>query len=102
MPIALPSAQVLFGMPARGLGHRVARWRRHAHAGTARLRESDRDRLFGRPGAVLAFADVVELFTHELAGLRAGRLPLAAVAARALQRLLLRHIVLLRNGSEPS
>jgi hypothetical protein len=40
---------------------------------------------------VLAFTDVFDLFVHELSGLRRRRFARTFVAARALDRLLLRH-----------
>ena len=45
------------------------------HAGAPRLRKADRDGLLRRARAVLAFADVMDLFADELARLRARRLP---------------------------
>src|SRR5262249_10479050 len=45
---------------------------RQVDAGSPRLRQPDRDRLLGRPRAVLALADVMDLLADELAGLRAG------------------------------
>ena len=53
----------------RGLGAR--RRRGELDAGAARLRQADRDRLFGRSCAVLALANVMDLFAHELTSLRA-------------------------------
>jgi hypothetical protein len=43
-------------------------------AGATGLGQSDGDRLLGRPGAVLAAANLADLLMHELAGLRAPRL----------------------------
>src|SRR5205823_14919481 len=65
--------------------------RRQLHPGATRLREADRDRLLRRARAVLPLADVVHLLLDELARLRAGRLALALVLVRGLQRLLLGH-----------
>src|SRR3972149_1336586 len=69
---------------------RAPRRRRQLHAGAARLRQADRDGLLRGPGAVLAFANVVHLFTHELAGFCRWRLALALVAAGPLQGVSLR------------
>src|SRR4051794_19597774 len=55
------------------------------HAGTARLGKTDGDRLLGGTGAVLAFADVVELLADEFAGDGACRLTFARFAPRALE-----------------
>jgi hypothetical protein len=44
---------------------------------------------------VLPLADVVYLLTYELAGLRGRSLPFARVLAHPLDRLVLRHVVLL-------
>src|SRR5437868_2436143 len=41
-------------------------------ASPPRLRQADRDRLLGRPRAMLAFADMVHFLADELAGLRTG------------------------------
>src|SRR5262245_59806094 len=68
----------------RALFGRLLRARRRTSeldAGAPRFRESDRNRLFGRAGAVLAFADVVNLLAHELARLRRSRLASALVGA---------------------
>ena len=64
--------------------------RRQANSSPPRLRQTDRDGLLGRPRAVLAFADVVHLLLHELAGLRAGRFSLRSVFASSFQGLFLR------------
>src|SRR5205823_1906652 len=79
---------------ARLLGARALRRRalpRQLHARLARLREADGDRLLGRPRAVLPLTDMVHLLAHELARLRARRLALARVLARASRRLSVRH-----------
>src|SRR5262249_10900435 len=71
----------------RGLG--AARRRRQRHAGAARLRQADGDRLLRRSRAVFALANVMDLLADELTRLRARRLPLPFVAPRPLDRLLL-------------
>ena len=65
--------------------------RRQLHSCPPRLRQTDRDRLLGRPRAVLAFTNVVHLFTHELAGLRGRGFSRLLVRAGAPHRFLLRH-----------
>src|SRR6185436_14449317 len=65
--------------------------RRQFHAGATRLLQSDGDRLFRAPRAVLAFADVLDLLAHELAGLRGRRLALALVLSRPADGFFLRH-----------
>src|ERR1700750_823686 len=50
-------------------------------AGATGLGQTDGDRLLGRPGAVLAAANLADLIMHELAGLRARRFALALVVA---------------------
>src|SRR6185312_14450069 len=65
---------------------------RHVHARAARLRQPDRDRLFGRTRAMLALAHVVDFLTHELASLGAGGFAFALVLLRACNRLLVRHV----------
>ena len=68
-------------LPARARGRAaraLARARRgplrnaELHSRAARLGQADRDRLLGRTSAVLALADVVDLFAHEFARLGAG------------------------------
>src|SRR5262249_16172376 len=54
-------------------------------------REPAGNRLVGRRRAVLAFANVMDLFTHELAGLCRRRLARSPVAPRAPQRFLFWH-----------
>src|SRR5262249_52683910 len=64
---------------------------RQLHPRSARLGQPDRDRLLGRPRAVLALPDVPDLLVYELAGLRARRLALFGILLSALGDLLLRH-----------
>ena len=64
---------------------------RELHSGAARLRQADGNGLLRRPRAVLALANVVHLFAHELAGLRRRRLSLARILVRALDRFSFRH-----------
>ena len=79
---ATRSAALRFGgLPFRG----------DSHSGAPRLRQSDRDRLLRRCRPVFSFADMVDLFTHEFAGLRRGRFSLRSIATRSLQCFLLRH-----------
>src|SRR3954454_19117735 len=65
--------------------------RRQLHAGAARFRKPDRDRLLGRPRPVLPFLDVLDLLVDELARLGARGLALSLVLAGLLDRLLLGH-----------
>src|SRR5512143_332051 len=76
---ALAAADVARGLPPRLLRGRPLPGWPESHSGPARLRQTDRDRLLGRAGAVLSLADVMHLLAHELPGLRARRLPLAPV-----------------------
>src|SRR5664279_342617 len=78
-----------FASPPRSSSSR----RGQLHAGTARLRQTNGNRLFGRGRAVLAFADVVHLLFHEFAGLGAGRFSLARIFVGALQCFFLWHRV---------
>src|SRR5205823_360219 len=77
------------------LGLRALRGLAELHASAPGLAQSDRDRLLSRAGAMLARADMVDLFADELAGLRRRPLALASRAPCALQRFLLRHSRLL-------
>ncbi len=70
----------------------LARPPRQLHAGAPRLGQPDRDRLLGRPRAMLALADVVDLLAHELARLGARRFAFAGVPAGALNGSLFRHV----------
>src|ERR1017187_10940797 len=74
-------ASEVFPLPGRG----------QLHAGTAGLRQTNGNRLFGRGRAVLAFADVVHLLFHAFAGLGARRFSLACLFAGPLQRFFLWH-----------
>src|SRR6185437_94275 len=65
---------------------------RTVHAGAARLRQPDRDRLFGRTRAMLALAYVVDFLAHELASLGAGGFAFALVLLRTRDRFLVRHV----------
>src|SRR5437879_12946877 len=95
LPLAPASCPRRVSRAAPGRRLRTSRRRGELHTGTPGLAEPDRDRLLRRAGAMLALADVVNLFAHELARLRRGGLPAALVLAGALQRLLLRHDALL-------
>src|SRR5258706_6882289 len=70
------------------------------HAGAARLRQADRDRLLRRARAVLAFADVLHFLADEFAGLRAGGFPGPAVLAGPLESFLVGHGRLLFTENE--
>jgi hypothetical protein len=72
------------GAPARFFGDPAAGRRRQFDPGTTRLGKSNSNGLLGGTGAMLTFADVVDLFTDELAGLSAGRLALFLVMTRTL------------------
>src|SRR6185437_10659788 len=65
---------------------------RNVHAGAARLRQPDRDRLFGRTRAMLALTYVVDFLAHELASLGAGGFAFALVLLRTRDRFLVRHV----------
>src|SRR6516165_10051587 len=69
------------------------RFERHARA--PRLRQSDGDRLLGRPSAMFAAADFFDFRAHELARLRRWRLAFAAILARAVDGCFVRHLFLL-------
>src|SRR3954463_119050 len=58
-----------FARPLAGLSFF---WRRQINAGPASFRQTDGNRLLGRSGSVLAFANVLDRLPHELSGLRAG------------------------------
>src|SRR5262249_44820268 len=92
------------GRLACALGGLALSRRLERDARPPRLGQADGDRLFGRLGAVLAFADVLHLLANELAGRRRRLLSLAEVLLGALQRLLLWHGHLLGRrdaGSRP-
>jgi hypothetical protein len=72
-------------------GARRRTLRRCRDAGPPRFGEADRDRLFGRPRAVFAFAYVIDFLTDEFAGLRIGGFSLAAIALHTLHCFLVRH-----------
>src|SRR5207244_2940068 len=65
--------------------------RRQIDTGAPCLRQTDGDGLLGRTRSMLAFADVMHLLAHKLAGLCCRCLPLALVLARPLHCLLLWH-----------
>src|SRR6188474_1313767 len=83
---------------ALGVRRRACRRFAQLDAGPARLRQPDRDRLLRRSRAVLALADMMDLFADELAGLRGRCFPLTFVAPRAFQRFLLWHQPLRGSG----
>src|SRR5262249_57691403 len=82
-------ARRLRALPRAALG--AARRRRQLDARASRFRQPDGDRLLGRPGAVFALANVVDLLAYEFARLRAGRLALPFVASGARECRFLRH-----------
>ena len=65
--------------------------RRQFHARATRFRQADRNRLLRRPRSVLAFANVFDLFAHELAGLRSGRLAASRSSSGPFHGPLFRH-----------
>src|SRR5207253_3152549 len=65
--------------------------RRQIYARAPCLRQTDGDRLLGRTRSMLAFADVVHFLAHKLTGLCRGRLPLALILPRPLERFSLWH-----------
>src|SRR6185503_4173144 len=95
--LAAGAARRCRAAPRALLGAR--RRRRELHAGPARLRQSDRDRLLGGTRAVLALADVLDLLVDEFAGLRAWRLSRTLVGACFLECGLLRHCTAPFGGS---
>jgi len=78
----------------------VLRWRER-HAGTTRLRQSDRNRLLGRARAVFALADMMDFFAHELSRLGARRFALAGVSTRAVDGRFLWHFPSLQCRHNP-
>src|SRR5438067_9027438 len=92
-----------FGLFVLALGLFASRLRRRSllrrgklDAGTAGLREADRDRLLRRPCAVLAFANVFDLLAHKFASLCGSRFSFPFVLPYALDCFLLRHLSSLR------
>ena len=69
----------------------LSRSRRQLDACPSRFRQTNRDRLFGRPHAVLSFTYVMHLFSHELTGLRAGSFALPTITASPFNGLRFRH-----------
>jgi hypothetical protein len=72
-------------------GFRPSRRLAELYACPSRFRQTNGDGLFRRPGAVFAFADVVDLLADELACLCRRRLALPLIARCASHRLFLRH-----------
>jgi hypothetical protein len=79
------------GAPPRPLGRLPALRRWQIHAGSPCFRQSDGDRLFRRTCAVLALADMMNLFAHVLTCLGRRRLALGLVACSPRLRSFLRH-----------
>ena len=75
--------------------------KRERHAGTTRLRQSDRNRLLGRARAVFALADMMDFFAHELSRLGAPRFALAGVSTRAVDGRFLWHFPSLQCRHNP-
>ena len=73
------------------LGHGPALRLLEFDSGAACFRETDGNRLLGRPRPVLPLPDVVHLLAHELAGLSGRSLPFSCVFASTLDRRLLGH-----------
>src|SRR5690242_12854416 len=73
---------------------------RDRYAGAACLGQPDRDRLLGGARAVLALADVMDLFAHELAGGGTCTIPSTQLLAGSLERGLLGHPSLRCGGWE--
>jgi hypothetical protein len=91
--VAGPLLRIARSLLARTLAG-LARFRRlQLHPGAARFGEPDGDRLLGRPGAVFALANMLDLFMDEFSGLRGGRLAFAGVLACAFDGFLFRHTV---------
>jgi len=72
-------------------GRRAGRRFRQLDASAPCLGEANGNRLFRRSRAVLAFTDVVDLFTHEFAGLGRRGLPRSFVALRTHDCVSFRH-----------
>src|SRR5207245_3742391 len=69
------------------------------HAGAARLRQADGDRLLGRAGAVFCLPDVLDFLANEFARDRTGGLTLARLSARAFECAFFGHGVSFRRVS---
>ena len=83
-----PRREIAAGFPAY-LATPFGWWQRNTRA--ARLRKPDGNCLLGRTGAVLALANVMNLFTNEFACLGGGRFALFGVASRAEESFLFWH-----------
>src|SRR3569623_663518 len=70
-------------------------FRRHVDPGAPCFRKADGYRLLGGPRAVLAFAHMLDLFAHELTGLRGRRLSFPLFLTGTFDGFLLRHDQLL-------
>src|SRR5438045_6814416 len=70
---------------------RSAFGRRQFYSSPACFRQSDRDRLPGRTGAMLPFPHVLNFFADKLAGLGTRRFTFFLIFGGPLQRLLFRH-----------
>src|SRR5262245_9470012 len=90
MPCSTRTRVSLGGLSAL-LRHGAFAGRLEMNPRTPRLRQTDCDRLFRRARTVLALANMVELFAHELARLCRRGPPLTLVSPCAPQRFLVRH-----------
>src|SRR5580700_3186446 len=93
--LAVPAALSLF-IVAFGPGFRFFRdstflRRRQFHPSAPCFGKADCDGLLRRTGAVLAFPNMVYLFTYELSGLRAGRFTFPRILTRTIHGLLFWH-----------
>src|ERR1700686_2739744 len=86
--VRLRLLEVMLGPRSRAGAGTALRRRRQLHARPPCLRQADSDGLLRRPRAVLAFADVLDLFMYEFASLRRRRLTLALVLSCSSDRLL--------------
>jgi predicted MFS family arabinose efflux permease len=61
------------------------------HSGSPRFRKTNRDRLLGGTGAMLAFSNVMHFFSHKFSSLRTGRLAFARIFLSAFEGFFFRH-----------
>jgi hypothetical protein len=88
---SLPLSQIALSLLARSRGGFASLGWLQFDTCPARLRKADRNRLLRGLRAMLPFADVVHLFTHEFACLRAGRFSSGLVVLSSLNRFFFRH-----------
>ena len=65
---------------------------REFYSGAPRLGQSDRNRLLGRPRAMLSLAHMMNLFAHQFACLHGRRFAFGLVFARPSESFLFRHL----------